>query len=68
MTCRRRSRSANTKPAALVGVPGDRNVRQPDRALLYAGYGVTVTVGLAIVIGVALSTTVADRRRRAGVA
>ena len=56
------------KPAALVGVPGDRNVRQPDRALLYAGYGVTVTVGLAIVIGVALSTTVADRRRRAGVA
>ncbi len=56
------------EPASLIGVPTDRNVIQPDRLLLYLGYGGALAVALALIVGVVYSTTVRDRRRLVGVA
>jgi phospholipase C len=54
-------------PVSLIGVANDRRVLQPDRLLLYAGYGSALAIAVAIMVGVVASTTVRDRRRLAGV-
>lgn len=52
-------------PATLVGVPTDRSVLQPDRVLLYLGYGAAILIATALMVGVVWTTTVRDRLARA---
>jgi phospholipase C len=55
---------ARPRPAALIGVPTDQPVLQPDSTFLYVGYLGAIAVALAIVGVTVGTTTVRDRRRR----